>query len=64
MRENVNGIRASPKKVVIPPFIPKSQETDPRDVFFEHDEYQRLKDALPNRLKPVLMRGYLTGISK
>jgi integrase len=58
------GARQTPKKVINPPFIPKLQEADPREVFFDHDEYQRLREALPDRLKPVLTMGYLTGMRK
>jgi len=58
------GGRCSPKKVVNPPFIRKLEEADPREVYFEHDEYEKLKDALPYYLRPVLIMGFNTGMRK
>ncbi|MGA3207978.1 MAG: tyrosine-type recombinase/integrase [Syntrophales bacterium] len=58
------GVRHTPPKVVNPPFVHKLKESPPREGFFEYEEYVRLRDALPDHLKPVLTIAHFTGMRK
>jgi integrase len=56
------GARAS--KINHVPYVPKLVENNVRKGFFELEEYIKLKNELPDYLKPVLTTAYLTGMRK
>ena len=58
------GVRHTPAKVVNPPFVHKLKEAPPREGFFEYEDYIRLRDVLPDHLRPVLTLAYFTGMRK
>jgi len=58
------GAGCKPPKVINPPSVPKLQEAPAREGFFEHQEYIRLKELLPDYLKTILTIAYHTGMRK
>lgn len=56
--------RCTPPKIDRVPHIPKLEEDNVREGFFEHEGYLKIHDALPSPIKPVLTFGYFTGWRK
>jgi len=47
-----------------PPHFPMLKEAAPRTGFFEYEAFQRLRQELPEQLRPVATMGYYTGMRR
>ncbi len=55
------GARETPPRVNRVPFIPMLQEDNIRKGFFEYDEFEALRKAMPDELRGFVTFGYKTG---
>ena len=55
------GARQTPPKVDRVPFIPMVQENNVRKGFFEHGDFLKLRDGMPDHLKGFITFAYKTG---
>jgi len=46
------------------PHIPTLEENNVRSFFFEHEDYLKLREALPEHLKPVIVLAYHSGMRR
>ena len=56
------GRKCTPPKVLIIPHFPMVAETNVRQGFLTDEQYEKLRDALPDYLKPLFITGYYTGV--
>ncbi len=55
------GRKRTPPKVLNVPYFPMAEETNIRQGFLEDAQYARLRDQLPEELKPLFVVAYATG---
>jgi integrase len=53
--------QSDPPLVTRVPHVPTLRENNVRKGFLDHEDYRRLRDALPEPLRPLLVVGYHTG---
>jgi integrase len=56
------GRKCTPAKVVTIPYFPMVAETQARQGFLTDEQYKKLRDALPEYLKPLFVAAYFTGV--
>jgi hypothetical protein len=53
------ALKSDPPKVACMPYIPMLRENNVRKGFLEHDQYLRLREWLPEEVRPLLVVAYL-----
>ncbi len=56
------GRKCTPPKVLTIPYFPMVAETNVRQGFLTDEEYAKLRDALPEYLRPLFVTAYFTGV--
>lgn len=56
------GRKSTPAKVVAIPFFPMVREDNARQGFLTDQQYAKLREALPDFLKPLFIAAYHTGV--
>jgi integrase len=59
-----NARKRTPPKVNIVPYFPMVAETTVRKGFLSDEQYEALRDALPQELKALFVTAYITGIRR
>jgi integrase len=58
------GRKCTPPKVITLPHFPMVAETNVRQGFLSDEQYERLRDALPDYLTPLFVTDYFTGVRR
>jgi integrase len=58
------ALKCTPPKVLRMPHITKLREANVRTGYFEQQDYLKIRDALPDHLKPLFVTAYFTGLRK
>ena len=56
------GRKCTPPKILIVPYFPMVAEAHVRQGFLTDEQYEMLRDALPDYLRPLFVTGYFTGV--
>ena len=56
------GRKCTPPKVIFVPYFPMTSESNARQGFLTDEQYEKLRDALPDYLRPLFVTGYCTGV--
>jgi integrase len=56
------GRKCTPPKVTLLPYFPMVAETNARQGFLTDEQYEKVRDSLPDYLRPVFVTGYFTGV--
>ncbi|MBM3795481.1 MAG: hypothetical protein FJW31_15770 [Acidobacteria bacterium] len=56
------GRKCTPPKVLMIPYFPMVAETNVRQGFLTEEQYARLRDTLPEYLRPLFVTAYFTGV--